>query len=67
MAQRSDTEVREHDQQEHWHGGEAALQKKRYATPVLIHYGSVAKLTQTRTGSGSDGGPTNFRMVGACL
>jgi hypothetical protein len=30
--------------------------KKPYATPKIVAYGTVSKLTQTATGSGGDGG-----------
>lgn len=34
---------------------EQATRKKAYAKPVLIEYGSIAKLTQGTAGSGADG------------
>jgi len=30
--------------------------KAAYHQPALVHYGSIAKLTQTNNGSGADGG-----------
>jgi hypothetical protein len=39
--------------------GEKANSKKKYATPVLIEYGTVAKLTQGTRTKKSDGG--NFK------
>jgi len=40
--------------------------KKRYRTPELIEYGSVAKLTQSSAGSGADGGGNASKMK-SCL
>ena len=31
--------------------------KKPYATPKIVAFGTVSKLTQTASGSGADGGP----------
>ena len=40
--------------------------KKPYAPPRLVAYGTVSKLTQTLTGSGSDGGPAGMNLM-MCL
>jgi len=40
--------------------------KKIYSSPSLLEYGSVAKLTQSGTGSGADGGPIPGMMM-VCL
>ncbi len=40
--------------------------RQPYQTPVLIVYGNVAKLTNTLTGNGGDGGVTGMRAK-ACL
>ncbi len=40
--------------------------KKPYAPPSLVVYGSVAKLTQTQDGSGTDGGPVGMSLM-MCL
>jgi hypothetical protein len=46
--------------------GQAEVVKKTYSTPCLLEYGSVAKLTQTGLGTGTDGGTmVGFMMV--CL
>jgi len=47
------------------HEDKRAGVKKTYVLPSLIEYGSVAKLTQTGSGSGGDGGTGAMRMV--CL
>jgi hypothetical protein len=39
--------------------------KKPYTSPKLVEYGTVSKLTQTGTGSGTDGGSGTMAMV--CL
>jgi hypothetical protein len=39
---------------------------KPYASPTLIEYGNIAKLTQTGTGSGADGGKSATKMM-VCL
>lgn len=40
--------------------------KKIYSSPSLIEYGSVAKLTQSGNGSGTDGGIVPGMMM-VCL
>ena len=37
--------------------------KKKYASPNLVEYGGIAKLTQTSAGSGTD----SFGMMSSCL
>lgn len=39
--------------------------KSKYISPTLVEYGSVAKLTQNGSGSGTDGGGAGMMMV--CL
>jgi hypothetical protein len=46
-------------------GGERPA-KKAYATPEIVEYGSVAKLTQSGAGSISDGTFTNSQLK-SCL
>jgi len=41
------------------------VMKKVYARPSLVEYGSIAKLTQSGSGSGADGGAIGMSMV--CL
>lgn len=41
-------------------------QKKPYATPKLVAFGTVSKLTQTGAGSGADGGRPGY-MAMKCL
>ena len=43
-------------------GGQA---KKAYVAPNLVEYGSIEKLTQTGSGTGTDGGAIGMQM--ACL
>lgn len=43
----------------------APAQRKKYAAPRLVDYGSLEKLTQTGSGSGADGGSAGMSMV--CL
>ncbi len=43
--------------------GEDKQQKRRYATPALVCYGSVSKLTQGSTGSVADGMSGSFMMM----
>jgi hypothetical protein len=38
-------------------------QKKPYAAPKLVVYGTVSKLTQGLAGSGTDGGPAGMSMM----
>ena len=45
--------------------GKKTASKKPYSTPVLIEYGTVAKLTQGTRTQKSDGG--NFRRNPMCL
>jgi len=40
--------------------------KKSYASPRLVEYGSIAKLTQSGAGSGADGGLVAGMMM-TCL
>jgi len=46
--------------------GTPKIAKKPYASPQLIEYGNVAKLTQGLTGSGTDGGPAGMSLM-MCL
>lgn len=39
--------------------------RRPYSTPSLVEYGSVSKLTQTGTGTGTDGGSAGKSMM--CL
>ena len=43
---------------------QTATDRKLYVSPVLVEYGSIAKLTQNSTGSFAD---TGAQMNGACL
>jgi hypothetical protein len=45
----------------------ARAPKKKYATPVVTEYGNVAKLTQSGTGSISDGGGPSTSQKKSCL
>lgn len=38
-------------------------QRKPYVAPSLVEYGSIAKLTQGTTGSGTDGSSMMARLV----
>jgi len=59
MAQRSEAENSLN------RGNQLTIVKKAYATPRLWVYGSIAKLTQNGSGSGTDGGTGTSMMV--CL
>jgi hypothetical protein len=41
----------------------AHREKAVYARPVLVVFGSVAKLTQNGDGSGTDGGPATMMCL----
>jgi hypothetical protein len=54
--------MNQQDEQKH---PETESIKRPYSTPKLVMHGTVSKLVQNGTGSGTDGGPVGMNMV--CL